>query len=105
MSDSSEHAAYVNTWVERLPGSLAPDQLVSAFEQGFGVLWRRSERTLGDVTVSAIADRVLDDVSAEVPLLAVLKVEHRVGIQFGELRRRVRAEDVDQIREGMRAVL
>lgn len=103
--NSSEHAAHVDTWVDRLPESLTPDQLVSAFEQGVGALWRRAQHTLGEVTVSAIADRVLHEVSAQVPLLAVLNVEDGVGVQFGALRRRVRPEDAEPLREGMRATL
>jgi hypothetical protein len=77
--------------------------MVSAFEQGFGALWRRASRTLGDVTVSAIVERGLHDVSANIPLLTALKVENGVGVQFGGLRRNLRPENVDQLREGMRS--
>jgi len=105
MREHSEHTAYVDTWVERLPDTLAPAQMVSAFEQGFAALWRRSESTLGDVTVSAIADRVLHDVSVEVPLLASLKVKEGIGVEFDALRRQVKPEDVEQLRAGMRATL
>jgi hypothetical protein len=105
LGEHSEHAAHVDTWIERLPNHLAPEQMVSAFEQGFTALWRRSARTLGDVTVSAIVDRGLNDVAATFPLLRALKVENGVGVQFGELRRNIRPEHVDQLRQGMRSML
>jgi hypothetical protein len=105
MREPSEHTAYVDTWLDRFPKALTPEQLVSAFEQGFTALSQRAQRTLGDVTVSAIAERVLHDVSAQFPLLAALKVEAGVGVQFGELRHRVQPEDAEQIREGMRLTL
>jgi hypothetical protein len=105
MRDPSQHAADVDSWIERLPPNAAPEQMVSAFEQGFAALWRRAQRTLGEVTVSAIVDRVLHDVSAQIPLLAALKVENDIGVQFGELRRRLRPEDVEQLRKGMRSTL
>ena len=105
VAEHSEHAAYVDTWIARLPKQLTPGQMVSAFEQGFTALWRRAARTLGEVTVSAIVDRVLHDVSATFPLLSGLKVQNGVGVQFGELRGNIRPEHVDQLREGMRAML
>lgn len=105
MGDPSQHAAYVDTWVDQLPGTLAPEQLISVFEQGFNALWRRAQRTLGEVTVAAIADRVLRDASQQYPVLSPLKVEADIGVQFGDLRRRIRQEDIEQLREGMRLTL
>jgi hypothetical protein len=103
VGEHSEHAAHVDTWIARLPKHLTPEQMVSAFEQGFSALWRRTSRTLGDVTVSAIVERGLHDVSANIPLLTALKVENGVGVQFAGLRRNIRPENVDQLREGMRS--
>ena len=105
MREPTEHTVHVDTWVDRLPRTLAPEQLVSAFEQGFTALSHRAENTLGEVTVSAIADRVLHDVAAQFPLLAALKVEEGTGVQFGELRRRVKPEDAEHLREGIRLTL
>jgi hypothetical protein len=105
MREPSEHTAYVDTWFDGLPENLSPRHLVSAFEQTFTALWRRAQRTLGDVTVSAIVDRVLHEASARYPLFGALKVEGGIGLQFGELRQRVRPEDAEQLREGMRAML
>jgi hypothetical protein len=105
MGERLAHAGHVDTWMERLPTHLTSEQLVSAFEQAFTALWRRAQQTLGAVTLSAIVDRVLLDVSARFPLLATLKLEDGVGVQFGELHQRARAEDAEQLRKGMRLVL
>jgi hypothetical protein len=103
MREASAHAAQVDAWVRELPQGLAPEQLVSVFEQSFFALWRRAELTLGEVTVAAIAERVLHDASVEFPLLAALKADD--GVQFGELRGLVKREDATQLREGMRSTL
>lgn len=105
MLEESPHTAAVDGWLERLPERITPEQLVSAFEQAVDSLWRRTEFTLGSITLSAIVARVLHDVSGECPLLATLKLADGTGIQFDELRQRVRAEDVEHLRKGMRRFL
>ena len=102
---SEQNVAPVEAWVDRVTKTLAPEQLVVAFEQGFAALWRRAESTLGEVTVSAIAERVLHDVAEQFPVLAALKVEAGAGVQFGELRGKVRPEDAAHLRDGIRATL
>lgn len=89
----------------RVPSGAAPEQLVAAFEQGFNTLWRRTHVTLGDVTLFAVVDRVLRNASDQFPLLAALQMEDGIGVQFSELRRRVKPEDGEQLRQGMRSTL
>ncbi len=105
MNEESKHAASVDAWMGRLPKSAAPEQLVSAFERGFGAMWRRTQVTLGSVTLSAIADRVLHDASQDFPLLAVLKIANGdAGIDFTDFRKRVTAQDAPHLRDGIRAL-
>jgi hypothetical protein len=103
VSEESKHAVRVDGWMERVPERLAPEQLVSAFEQGFTALWRRTEHTLGAVTLSAIIHRVLHDVSKGFPLFAILKIEGGCRVNFDDLRQRAPSLDARQLREGMRA--
>jgi len=105
MSEHPEHAKLVDAWIGRLSEDLPPQRQVAAFERGFTAVCRRAQRTLGEVTVSAIVDRVLHDASARFPLLAILKAEADAGVRFGELRQSVKPEDIRQLREGMRAAL
>ena len=77
--------AIVDAWmagVTRLP----PDRLLQAFERAFGALWRRALRTLGDVTLTAILDRVLTSATEKFPALVPLKVDAASGLRFDELR-------------------
>src|SRR5688572_29243327 len=89
--------------MERVPERLAPEQLVSAFEQGITALWRCTQHMLGAVTLSAIVHRVLHDISKDFPLLAILKIEDGSGVHFNDLRQRMLSQDARQLREGMRA--
>lgn len=66
MSDEHDHVAVVETW-RRSTTQLSPDALLSAFERGFSAMWRRMHTTLGDVTLTAIGDRVLYDAMERFP--------------------------------------
>jgi hypothetical protein len=50
-----------------------------------GALWRRAESTLGEVTVAAIADRVLYTASERYSFLSSLKIGQS-GVTFDEFR-------------------
>ena len=74
MADENDHDVHVNAWMERGAKELPPDRLLRAFETAFAVLWRRAHRTLGDVTLTAIVDRVLYVASEQYPMFSSLKV-------------------------------
>lgn len=64
--DSNEHAARVDAWLRparRLPSETVRD----AFERAFDALCARARLALGDVTVSAINDRVIESTHARFP--------------------------------------
>jgi len=104
MLDESDHKACVEAWLVRAAKGLPPERLIQAFEQGFGALWRRAHKTLGEVTLSAIVDRVLYDATEQYPVLAPLKLEIS-GIQWHELRKTAGTVDRDQVAEGLRFFL
>jgi hypothetical protein len=100
--DEADHAGYVDAWLDVAAKTPAPAQLITLFEQALGALWRRTEVTLGEVTLTAIVDRVLYTASEQYPFLSTLTVD-RAGISFDGLRSQG-AHDTN-LREALRLVL
>jgi hypothetical protein len=94
------HVACVNTWLDRGKSNPQP-QLLDAFQEAFDALWARAHRSLGDVTLTAIVDRVLSNASEVIPALGTIHVEPR-RLLFLDFRAQAahlpRAELVDAIR-------
>lgn len=101
-SDEADHVGYVDAWLDRAATTPSPAQLITLFERTLGALWQRTEVTLGEVTLTAIVDRVLYTASEQYPLLSTLTVE-RAGISFDGLRTQG-AHDTN-LREALRLVL
>ena len=106
MLDAARHADRVDAWLRRSGKDRSPEALLELFEAGFGALWARATITLGEVTLTAIAERVLYNASEKFPLLSSLEVEPTGGIRCGALRARIgavpepRAEGSDPLRAG-----
>ena len=106
MLDEGQHSAWVNAWLKRSAKSdLPPEVLLQLFEAALTALWARTGTTLGDVTLTAIAERVLYNASEKFPLLASLTVEPARGIEFSALRERIGSMQGLELREGIRFVL
>lgn len=105
LRDESQHALRVDAWLKRAGKDLPPEALLRLFEVALGVLWARTETTLGAVTLTAIADRVLHNASEKFPLFSTLTVETTGGIQCLELRARISSVDEAELRDGIRFVL
>jgi hypothetical protein len=103
MIDENDHSACVNEWLERAHG-LPPERLLRAFDVAFGSVWRRAHITLGDVTLTAIVDRVLHTASEQYPVLGTLRVD-ATGLRPDELYQRAEDLDLDQLAAGIRFVL
>jgi hypothetical protein len=84
LPDEADHAAHVDAWLEAA-NAAPPAQLVTLFEGALSALWRRAEVTLGEVTLTAIVDRVLYTASETHPLLSTLTIE-KAGISFDGFR-------------------
>jgi hypothetical protein len=82
--DEADHAALVEAWLDGA-GPIEPAQLVALFERAISALWRRAEVTLGEVTLTAIVDRVLYVAAETYPFLSVLKVD-KEGVCFDGFR-------------------
>jgi hypothetical protein len=97
--EQSEHARAVRAWMERAAG-LPTEALLRAFEAGFAALWRRADRTLGDVTLAAIMDRVLVTAADGYPVLAALDIGP-TGIRWQQLRERAGEVHRDELSDGL----
>lgn len=105
MLDDGQHAVCVDAWLERAPTGLAPEALLRLLEAALDAVWIRTETTLGEVTLTAIAERVLHNASERYSLLWSLKIESTKGIQCRELRDRIGSVEPSELREAIRFVL
>ena len=105
MPDAAAHAAQVDAWLKQSAKDLSPEVLLQLFETALGALWARTATTLGEVTLTAIADRVLHNASEKFPLFSSLEVEPTGGIQFRALRARIGSVRVSELKEAVRFVL
>lgn len=103
--DDGRHALCVDGWLDRTAGGLAPEVLLHLFEAALNAVWIRTKTTLGEVTLTAIAERVLHNASERFSLLWSLKLEPTSGIQCRELRERIGSVEVSELREAVRFVL
>lgn len=103
--DEGQHAACVDAWLKRSAKDLSPEVLLQLFEAALGALWAGTKTTLGEVTLNAIAERVLYNASEKFPLFSSLKVEPTGGFQVGELRGRITSVRDSELKEGFRFVL
>lgn len=101
-ADGADHAAYVDEWLEGVDPALPPAVVASLFEAALGALWRRTEVTLGEVTLAAIVDRVLFTAAEKHPFVATITVG-RAGPDFAAFREE--APRHTDIRAAMRVVL
>lgn len=99
------HAACVDAWLKRSAKDLPPEDLVRLFEAALGALWARTKTTLGEVTLTAISERVLHNASEKFPLFSSLKVEPTGGIPFHKLREQAISVHDSRLMEGVRFVL
>jgi Mor family transcriptional regulator len=100
-----QHAAIVDDWLERSATDLPAVDLLRLFESALRALWDRTKTTLGEVTLIAIAERVLHDVSEKFPQFSSLKVKPAHGFQCRALGEHLDTMPVSQLRAAMRCVL
>lgn len=104
MATNMTHTAVVDVWLERYATGLPSEDLVRGFEDAFTALWRRAYRTLGEVTLSAIVDRVLYNARARFTFFSSLELEP-AGLQCQALREHAHGLRRDQLDDGIRFVL
>jgi hypothetical protein len=103
--DQGQHAACVDAWLDCAARDLPPRNLLLLFEAALGALWARTMTTLGEVTLTAIAERVVHNAGERFPFLSSLKVDPSGGIQCRDLYERLGGMRGSQLMEGMRFVV
>ena len=98
----SDHRKCVDSWLEGRARDLTIAQYVALFDAGVSAVWRRASRTLGDVTLRAIMDRVLHTAADDHPMLSSVSLQAD-GVRVDRLR--ARARDVGDIEEALRCLL
>jgi hypothetical protein len=84
-ASASDHQGAVTAWLQRAAQGRSVESLIQAFEDMFAALWQRSHLTLGEVTLTAIVERVLHTATEQFPLLGSVEVE-ATGPRCQELR-------------------
>jgi hypothetical protein len=104
VADSHDHSHNVDIWMREAANDLSADQLLQLSERAMAALWNRTYFILGEVTLTAITDRVLYNASEEFPPFELLKLEPS-GINWQGLREQHEALDEGELTEGIRFVL
>lgn len=102
--DVNDHNACVVAWLERAAKAQPSDRLASAFERAFAAVWQRALLPLGDVTLTAIVDRVLYTAKEKYPLLSGLTMEAD-GLRCGDLETRAADLGPREVEQAIRFVL
>jgi hypothetical protein len=105
VSGERNHDACIDAWLKRSAKGLTSDALVELFEAAFGALWTRTVITLGDVTLTAIADRVLFSAAEKFAPFSSLTIDPKSGIQTRGLRERADSMQNSDLVKGIRFVL
>ncbi len=105
MSNQTEHGTQVDVRLARhAPPTMSTERLIELLAEGFDALWNRAWLTLGDVTLTAIGERVLLRCAERQPVLAGLTVGP-TGLNCEALGRGRAPIEVTELRDGIRSVL
>ena len=104
MADGRAHTNHVNTWMAQAANGLSSEQMLQLFERAVGALWNRAYLTLGEITLTAIMDRVLYSAGEKFPPFESLKVEP-TGIDYRKLHERREVLNERELAEGIRFVI
>lgn len=104
MAAMLDHRACIEALTRQTDQEMAPDRLVRVFEGAFNAIWRRAQAALGEVTLTAIVNRVLYNATEQYPALSALKVTGD-GIDCSEIDRRLDGLAPQPLADGLRYVL
>ena len=103
VTDAS-HMACVERWFDRVGKGLPVVAFIDATETAFDAICRRALQALGDITLLAIAERVVLHAADEMPVLSALRVEPK-GLDTRELRARAHQLDRTRLTQALCALL
>lgn len=72
---STHHAAHVEQWLAGSATDLSTSGLIALLERALVALWRGANATLGEVTLTAIVDRVLHEASGQYPFVSITRID------------------------------
>jgi hypothetical protein len=100
------HHDAVDAWMSRAASARSADALLRSFDTALAGIWTQAIRTLGPITLDAIADRVFTNVAERFPFLNALADRsgkfRRDGFQF---QARLGAIGYEDLARAVRAVL
>ena len=74
MAQLITHSECVDSWLARARPELTPAREIDLYDRAFAAIWSHAHRTLGEITLTAIVDRVLTRSLKRYPLLAKVRV-------------------------------
>jgi hypothetical protein len=98
------HVACVERWFNRVAKGLPIGAFIDAAEAAFEAIFHRALQALGEITLIAIAERVVVHAADETPVLALLRIEPK-GLDTRDLRDRANQVDRDHLTRGLCALL
>ncbi|HRI69209.1 MAG TPA: hypothetical protein PK156_33495 [Polyangium sp.] len=107
MREYRSDADCVDAWMKTLaanPPSLAVDALLRHFQQALDAIWHQAHEPLGEVTLNAIAARVLFISKERFPGLSGINIG-RNGISLDELQERTNTLRPPELSESLRFLL
>lgn len=102
--EGGHHAKQVDAWIKQMAGGLPSERLLRLFYDAICAIHNRSAKTLSDVTLSAVFDRVLLASQKKFSLLAKVRFESK-GVSLDALF--VQSSDLagDEIKDAFRFFL
>lgn len=107
MHEDNSDADCVDAWMKRVvpdSQSLTADRLSQLFERALEAVWREAQESLGEVTLIAIATRVVFMSKERFSALAGLTVKPG-GISLDHLRERAGTSSAQELQEPLRFLL
>jgi hypothetical protein len=107
MDEENSDAVCVDVWVQRVAPnshSLTSDCLLQLFERALDAVWREAQESLGEVTLTAIATRVLFMSKERFPGLSGISIKAD-GISLDNLREHATTLSAHELREPLRFLL
>ncbi|MDP2345705.1 MAG: hypothetical protein Q8O67_32480 [Deltaproteobacteria bacterium] len=104
IDERSPHAICVDRWLAQTAKGMPAADLLRLFEAAIAALWTETKTTLGEITLTAIVDRVLHNSVERFRLLSALTIDAS-GVQFVALREQLKDTHAAELRAGMRFVL
>lgn len=91
-------------WIEQSAKGLSPVALQRLLDAALSALWTRTKTTLGEVTLTAIGERVLFTATERFPIFSSLEVEPSRGIAFRGVEEQSLSDDAG-LEDGIRFLL